>query len=147
MQPVGRVEYTAAAPRDLLVTQAVDFVQKLLFAASGVDQMGVRVAERRKEHATLGVDRLVGRGIRRQIGHAAEGDDPALFGREPCVVEGFEAVHVGARHARTTRSIDPDDRAYILNKQFHTRSCRNRIEALIWGYITWSLSTKGTRFL
>ena len=51
VQPVGGVENAPAPPGDLLVRQTVDLVQKLPLAAPGVDQVGVRVAERREEHA------------------------------------------------------------------------------------------------
>ena len=59
-QPIGRVENTAASTGDLFVAQAVNLIQKLLLAAACIDEVRMRVAERGKERATLGIEHLVG---------------------------------------------------------------------------------------
>ena len=143
MQQGGGIEDSPAPTGDLLVRQTVDLVQKLPFAASGVDQMGVRVAERRKEHAPFGIDDLVGGDVAQGV-HASEGRETAVVSQQPRVVERVQFVHVGAAVAQTARRFDADDAGDVLHQQFH-RPRRNRTEASIWGYITSSLSMKGTR--
>ena len=49
VQAVGGIQDAAAPLGDLFVAQAVDLVQELLFAASGINQMGMRIAERREK--------------------------------------------------------------------------------------------------
>ena len=142
VQQVGGIEDAPAAAGDLLVGQAVDLVEELLFAAPGVDQVGVRVAERRKEHAPCRVDDLVGGDVAQRV-HASERRETAVFGQQPRVVERAQLVHVGAAAAQTARRFDADDAGDVLHQQSH-RPRRNRTEASIWGYITSSLSMKGT---
>ena len=142
VQPVGGVENAPAPPGDLLVRQTVDLVQKLPLAAPGVDQVGVRVAERRKEHASCRVDDLVGGDVAQRV-HASERRETAVFSQQPRVVERAQLVHVGAAAAQTARRFDADDAGDVLHQQSH-RPRRNRTEASIWGYITSSLSMKGT---
>ena len=142
VQQVGRIEDTSAAAGYLLVAQAVDLVEKLPFAASGIDQVGVRVAERRKEHAPCRVDDLVGGDVAQRV-HASERRETAVFSQQPRVVEHAQLVHVGTAAAQTARRFDADDAGDVLHQQSH-RPRRNRTEASIWGYITSSLSMKGT---
>ena len=52
MQPVGRVEDAAAPTGYLGVAQSADLVDELALAAVGIDEVGVRVAERR-EYGTV----------------------------------------------------------------------------------------------
>ncbi len=120
VQAVGRIEYAAAAPGDLLVAQTVDLVEELLLAAAGIDDMRMRVAERRKEHAAAGIDRFVGIDLRQPAHLTVVGDD-ALVGDEPRVVERAHGGHVGSRDALATALVDADDRAYVFNQQSHTR--------------------------
>ena len=107
-----------------------------------INQVGVRVAERRKEHAPCRVDDLVGGDVAQRV-HASERRETAVFGQQPRVVERAQLVHVGAAAAQTARRFDADDAGDVLHQQSH-RPRRNRTEASIWGYITSSLSMKGT---
>ena len=56
VQTVGRIQYAAAPPRYLRVAQTADLVDKFLFAAVGINQMGMAVAKRRHHRSALGVD-------------------------------------------------------------------------------------------
>jgi len=132
VQPVGGIENAPAPPGDLLVRQTVDLVQKLPLAAPGVDQVGVRVAERRKEHAPCRVDDLVGGDVAQRV-HASERRETAVFSQQPQRVERAQLVHVGAAAAQTARRFDADDAGDVLHQQSH-RPRRNRTEASIWGY-------------
>ena len=135
VQPVGGVQDPAAAACDLLVGEAVDLVEELLLAAPGIDQMGVRVAERREEHPAFGVGHLVGRHAVERL-HASEGGDPLAVGQQPGVVERFQTVHLGAADAQPPFGLNADDAADILDQQPFHRSRRNSTDAAIWGYIT-----------
>ena len=143
MQPVSGVKNPSAPLGNLLISQAVDLVDKLLLAASGIDQMGVRIAERREKHPATGIHRSVelpfGQGAHGPIGRNA-----LPVGEQPGIVEGTEAVHLGAADAVATRLVDPRDAGDVPDQQSHVVR-RNWIEDSIWGYITWSLSTNGTR--
>ena len=141
-EPVGGVENAAAPAGDLLVAQAVDLVQKLLFAAAGIDQMGVRIAERREERPSLGIHRFVGLD-RSELRHRSEGRDAPLFGQQPCVGQFGQLGHPGTADALDACGTDADDPGDILYQQPHNER-RNRIEDSIWGYITSSFSMKGT---
>ena len=143
MQSVGGVQDAASAARDLLVRKAVDLVQKLLLAAPGVDQVGVRVAERREEYPARGIDDAVGIRLA-ELGHAAERRNALSVSQQPCVVERVEAVHLRTAAAQAALRLDTDDPSDVLDQQFH-RSRRNSTDAAMWGYITSSLSMNGTR--
>ena len=143
MQQVGGIEDSSAPPGDLLVAQAVDLVQKLLLPAPGIDQVGMRVAERRKEHALFGIDHLVG-GDLAQLVHAPVSRKTVVVNQQPRIVEAFQPVHLRTADPETARRFDADDAADIFHQQLHS-VCRNWIEASIWGYITSSLSMNGTR--
>ena len=143
MQPVGGVQDAASAACDLLIRKAVDLVQKLLLAAPGVDQVGVRVAERREEHPARGIDDAVGIRLA-EIRHAAERRNALSVGQQPGVVERVEAVHLRTAAAQAALRLDTDDPSDVFDQQFH-RSRRNSTDAAMWGYITSSLSMKGTR--
>ena len=143
MQQVGGIEDSPAPPGDLFVAQAVDLVQKLLFAAPGIDQMGVRIAERREKHAPFGIDHPVG-GDLAQLVHASVSRETVVVDQQPRIGETLQPVHLRAADPEAARRFDADDAADILHQQFHS-VCRNWIEASIWGYITSSLSMNGTR--
>ena len=142
VQQIGRIEDPAAPAGDLFVTQAVDLVQKLPLAAARIDQMRVRIAERRKEHPSPGVDRPVGLDLRRN-GHRPECGDAARVGEQPCVVQTIQPPHLRAAQTRAALGLDPRDAGDMGHEQLHTVR-RNRIDASIWGYITSSLSMNGT---
>ncbi len=125
VQQVGGIENPAATPGDFLVAQSVDFVQKLLLAAPGVDQMGVRIAERREKHPALGIDHP-GRDARTAVVHAAESGNPPVFGEQPRIVEGLQTVHLGPAQALTPRKLDADELADVLNERSHDAGIRRR---------------------
>ena len=56
VQQVRGVQYSAAAGRDFFVRQPCELVEELAFAAPGIDQMRVRIAERRNHEAARRVD-------------------------------------------------------------------------------------------
>ena len=112
MQPVGRVENPPAPAGDLLVREAVDLVQKLLLAASGIDQVRMRIAERGKEHAAPGVHDTVG-GDPLLSAAAAEGGDAASVGEQPRVAERLHAVHLRTAQPQPPFALDADDAADI----------------------------------
>ena len=58
VEQVGAVENTSAPGGYLLITEAVYFVEELTVAGSGVDYVGVGVAECREEPTSAGVDNL-----------------------------------------------------------------------------------------
>ena len=55
---IGRVQNTAAAPGDFLVSEPCELVEELAFAAPRVDKMCVGIAEGRHYQTSLGVDEL-----------------------------------------------------------------------------------------
>ncbi len=99
VQTVGRIQYAAAAPRYLRVAQPLDFVDKLLLAAVGIDQMGVAVAERRQHRSALGIDD-VSRPDGRTVTVGAEILDFPVFNKQPCVLHRFHMSHFLAAEAR-----------------------------------------------
>ena len=143
VQQVGGIEDAPAAACDLLVSQAVDLVEELLFAAPGIDQVRMRIAERREKHPAPGVDHLV-RGHLAQRIHAPEGCDTPVVGQQPGIVERLQPIHLPTAQAEAAGGLDPDDRTDVLYQQPHSVR-RNWMEDSIWGYITESLSMNGTR--
>ena len=134
MQPVRGVQDAAAPAGDLLVAQAVDLIQKLLLAV----RMGV--AERREEPAAAGIDPFVGR---RSLSGAEIGD-PTVFDQQPGVLQTGQFLHGGPFAPVDTRLGQSDQRADMFDQQAHNPRT-NSTEAAIWGYITSSVSMKGTR--
>ena len=55
MQPVCRVQYATTTTGNLGIAQPSDLVDELSLAAVGIDQMGVGVAERGENAASLRV--------------------------------------------------------------------------------------------
>ena len=120
VEPVGGVENTPAAARYLFVAQAVDFVEELLLAAAGIDQMGVRVAERREEHPPGGIHHLCGVGT--PLGHRPEGGDAPLLGQQPGGIERLQTSHLLATQTFDAFRLDSDNRSDVLNQQSHDAS-------------------------
>ncbi len=91
VEEVGGVEYSASAGCYLFVAEAVDFVEEFAFAAAGIYDMGVAVAERRHQQAAFSIDNSICCGnarIQRTFGHRAEAEDGAVVGNaEPGVGE------------------------------------------------------------
>ena len=56
VQTVGRVQDASPSAGYLSIAQAVDFVNELLLAAAGIDDVGVAVAERRHHGAAFSID-------------------------------------------------------------------------------------------
>ena len=101
---------------DLFVAQAVDLVQELLFAASGINQMGMRIAERREKHAPLRIDDFrVGSHLRHLV-HRAVCSDTIAVGQQPGVVDLAEYIHVAPLDPKTAALVHADDLGYVLNE-------------------------------
>jgi hypothetical protein len=115
VQAVCRVEDATAAAGDLLVGETVDLVHELAFAASGVDDVRVRVAEGGQYDASAGVDLFV-RPPFGQLFHRSVGGDEAVLGGQVGVPDGLQAFHVGARDTCASAFVDTGERAYVLDR-------------------------------
>ena len=116
VQAVGGIQDAAAPLGDLFVAQAVDLVQELLFAASGINQMGMRIAERREKHASLRIDDFrVGSHLRHLV-HRAVCSDTIAVGQQPGVVDLAEYIHVAPLDPKTAALVHADDLGYVLNE-------------------------------
>ena len=110
----------------------MNLVQKLLLAAAGIDQVGMRIAERRKEHAACRIDHRVPVG-RRLPGPRSEARDAPFFGRQPGIVDPPEPVHLGACKTLPIGRNDAGDRTDMGDEELHRYERIKRIERSIWG--------------
>ena len=96
VQPVGRVEDASTSAGNVFVGQSPNLVNELSLAASGIDDMCVRVAERRQHRAALCIDGRVIFAICRfafAVRRFSEILDASVFDGEPCVGDGFQMSH------------------------------------------------------
>ena len=115
---LGRVEDAAAAFGNLLVAEAADLVNKLMLARVGIDEVGVRVAERREKQTSRSIVLIVKIQSSEfkirivKIRHRSEGFDFLVLNDEVCVVKCFKLSHLLALKAHTVRAVDAD---YLLD--------------------------------
>ena len=111
---VGRVEYAASAPRHFLVAEAANFVDELALPASGIDDMRVRVAKGRQDHAAVGVDNLVVPAG--EVGHVAKAGNYAIFITQPGVGDALHARgHVAAAKTVYMARYDAVESRYVYD--------------------------------
>ena len=115
MQPVGTVEDAAAAAGNLGIGQAVDFVDKLLLAAAGIHQVGVRVAKRGQHSAATGIDHLVS--AHREVALEPEVGNAAVVDKQIGIVDAVKLGHVGAALACQARDTgDAGKRGNVIDE-------------------------------
>lgn len=85
VQQVGRIEYSAAATRNVFVGESAYFILEFLLARSGIYDMCVRIAERREDGAATDIRLGVVAAVTRHRGHGAEVGDKPFFDYEICI--------------------------------------------------------------
>ena len=95
VQAVGTVQDATAAAGNLGITQAVDFVDKLLLTAAGIHDVRVRIAETGQHGTALSVEDFhIGVKYGQRI-HGTKFHKLAVLTQQIGILEGLELSHFG----------------------------------------------------
>ena len=103
VQAVGRVQDAPTPLGNLGIAETAYLIDKLAFAAAGVDQVCMRVAERRKHSTAASIDDHLHLGRNGIVGHRAIVADAAVIEHQPGIRHRVVFGHFGTTQQRLRR--------------------------------------------